>query len=568
MKKLVGLIILFLIAAALYAVPPKTGTKHGGYIHLPGTQAPFRSPSKQVADSSLQKIPSLSTAVIGDRNILVILVEFKDKKFDPSRRDPDFYETMLGKEGEPAGSMTMRKYYQDMSGGRLNLTFTVFGPYDLGKNMAYYGENIFLDSYYFDKLPGDLVYEAIQEAVADPKWTTLFETYKNNWDYDGNGIIDTIIIIHAGLGEEDGNSEDIYTSRWSLSKAKIEGYSNHGSFTYNAEKTFDDYTIQPEYTSKGGVPGPSIGAICHEYGHILGLVDLYDYTYETAGVGFWSIMGIGNYGTIGYKNTTTGSDPAPLLAWEKWYLGWLTPETITPTAKPQTFKFTDIEESRKAWKIDLNPSGSQYLILEGKKRNWTGTGWAGLEDGLLITHIDEDILDARWASNTINDTRTTVHGINIVEAQSKYYETTGLGSLWNYPAVRSGTVCFRNNTKSILVPSYPKAAAGIGFFVSLLLLHRKRKKLGTLLLICCLACIIACDDGGGANSSDSGDDNGGIVIPGGDTGFHYVKGQYIPNTNYYTSELVTSKTGISGIIITVDCPAGSSSGSFTVMKEE
>ena len=83
-----------------------------------------------------------------------------------------------------------------------------------------------------------------------------------------------------------------------------------------------------------------------------------------------------------------------------------------------------------------------------------------------------------------------------------------------------------------------------------------------------MACIIACDDGGEISSSDSGDDNGGIVIPDGDTGFHYVKGQYIPNTNYYTSELVTSKTGISGIIITVDCPADSSSGTFTVYKEE
>ena len=83
-----------------------------------------------------------------------------------------------------------------------------------------------------------------------------------------------------------------------------------------------------------------------------------------------------------------------------------------------------------------------------------------------------------------------------------------------------------------------------------------------MLLICCLACIIACDNGSGS------DDNGGIVIPDDDTGFHYVKGQDIPNTNYYESEDITSKTGISGIIITVDCPAGSSSGTFTVMKEE
>ncbi len=155
-----------------------------------------------------------------------------------------------------------------------------------------------------------------------------------------------------------------------------------------------------------------------------------------------------------------------------------------------------------------------------------------------------------------------------MESESPYYESTGLGNLWNDPFIMSGIVCFRNNTKHILVPSYPKAAAGIGILVSLLLLHRKRKKLGILLLICCLVCIIACDDGGGTNSSERGDDNGGTVIPDSDTGFHYVKGQDIPNTNYYESEDITSKTGISGIIITVDCPAGSSSGTFTVTKEE
>ena len=272
-------------------------------------------------------------------------------------------------------------------------------------------------------------------------------------------------------------------------------------------------------------------------------------------------MAKGHYGSFGAGNSIVGADPTPLLAWEKYYLGWLNPITITPTAKPQTFNFYDIEESREAWKIDLNPSGSQYLILEGKKRNLTGTGWTVFENGLLITHIDEDILSKYWG-NEINISKTRVHGIDIVEALSPYYATTGLGNLWNYHAIiMSGIACFRNNTKSILVPSYPKAAAGIGLFVSLLLLLRKKKKLGTLLMICCLICIIACDNG-------SGDDNGGIVIPDDDTGFNYVKGQDIPNTNYYESEDITSKTGISGIIITVDCPAGSSSGTFTVMKEE
>ena len=558
MKKLVGIVILFLITAALYAIPPMPGTKHGGCIHLPGTQAPFRSPSKQASDSSLQKISPLSTVVSGDRNLLVILVNFKNET--PFSLSAEYYEKLLGREGEPAESMSMRKYYQDMSGGKLNLTFTVLGPYTLDYGKAHYGTNeIKSDGMDMDTLTGDIAWEAVDKAITNNP--TVFSAENlSKWDYDGNGEIDTFFVIHAGIGEEEGiDSKDIYSLRWFIFAAYINGRATHPYLQYGG-KYFNSYTIQPEhlYASNEG----ALGTFCHEYGHTLGLADLYDTTSETAGAGDWSLMGGGSWGS------GKAADPVPLLAWEKYYMGWLTPTTITPTAKPQTFNFSDTETSHEAWKINLTDDGSQYLILEGKKKNWTGTGWAGLEDGLLITHIDEDILDARWASNTINDTRTTVHGINIVEAQSPYYETTGLGSLWNYPAVKSGTVCFRNNTKSILVPSYPKAAAGIGLFISLLLLHRKRKKLGMMLLICCMACIIACDDGGEISSSDSGDDNGGIVIPDDDTGFHYVKGQYIPNTNYYTSELVTSKTGISGIIITVNCPAGSSSGTFTVVKEE
>ena len=539
MKKLVGILMLCLITAALYAVPPKPGTKHGGCIHLPGTQAPFRSPSRHNSDSSLQKISPLSPSVGGDRDILVILVNFKNET--PFSLSADYYEKLLGREGEPAESMSMRKYYQDMSGGKLNLTFTVIGPYTLDYGKAHYGTNeIKSDGMDLDTLTGDIAWEAVDKAITNNP--TVFSAENlSKWDYDGNGEIDTFFVIHAGIGEEEGiDSKDIYSLRWFIFAAYINGRATHPYLQYGG-KYFNSYTIQPEhlYASNEG----ALGTFCHEYGHTLGLADLYDTTSETAGAGDWSLMGGGSWGS------GKAADPVPLLAWEKYYMGWLTPTTITPTAKPQTFNFSDTETSHEAWKINLTDDGSQYLILEGKKKNWTGTGWAGLEDGLLITHIDEDILDVRWASNTINDTRTTVHGINIVEAQSKYYETTGLGSLWNYPAVKSGTVCFRNNTKSILVPSYPKAAAGIGFFISLLLLHRKRKKLGTLLLICCIACFMACNISGHSSHSDK-------------------RGQDIPNTNYYTSELVTSKTGISGIIITVDCPAGSSEGSFTVYKEE
>ena len=540
MKKLVGIVLLCLIAAVLYAVPPKPGTKHVGCIHLPGTQAPFRSPSKQAADSSLQKISPHSPVVGGDRNLLVILVNFQDVTFNPSRT-ADYYKTVLGKEDEPAGSMTIRKYYQDMSGGKLNLTFTVLGPYTLGHGKAHYGTNeIKGDDMDIDTLIGDIAYDALKKAEEDEGWDTLFNTYKDNWDYDGDGTIDTFFVIHAGIGEEEYiDTDDIFSLRWSINYAYQRGRASHPYYSYGG-KIFNDYTVEPEYLFSTGKP--PIGTFCHEYGHILGLVDLYDITYETVGTGTWSLMDFGSWGC------NLSADPAPLLAWEKYYLGWLTPTTITPTARPQTFNFSDIESSKKAWKINLTDNGSQYLILEGKKKNTTGTGWFVQEDGLLITHITEDNLDDLWDYNAINCKRTGVHGIDVVEAASPYYETTGLGTLWQGEGSRTTTSCFRSDTKTTLMPYYGKAVAGAGLLVSLILLHRKRRKLGMMLLICCLACFMACSLGGHSYYS-------GMILG-------------LPNTNYYETTEITSKTGISGIIITVDCPAGSSEGSFTVYKEE
>ena len=550
MKKLLLITCLFILAVSLSAVPPSPGASRGSCFHRSMDIAPFKSPSRYAYDSSVQKVspPSISTS--GDRNILVIMVEFSDKKFDPSRRNKDFYETLLGKKGESSSSYTMRKYYQDMSGGQLNLTFTVLGPYDLEQPIKHYGENV--DGVFGDDIgSGDIVTDAINKAKdagdLDSPWTT----HAANWDSDNDGTIDFVAIVHAGAEEQETSvSDDLYSYQWTLEDAKSAERSIYGKYgiTINGiTKFFNNFIITPEYTAIG-VPGPSIGTICHEYGHLLGLIDLYDSTYETSGTGSWSLMSFGSTITLGNR-INGGSAPAPLLAWEKYYLGWLTPETINPTAKPQTFYFSDIEKSRKAWKINLNSSGSQYLILEGKKQNITGTGWTVWEDGLLITHIDESILEAYWEDNAVNNTRTRVHGIDVVESESPYYESTGLGSLWNDPGLISGIVCFRNNTKHILVPSYPKAAAGIGILACFMLLYKKRKKLAILLLICCIACFIACSLEGHSSHSDK-------------------RGQDIPNTNYYTSDKITSKTGISGIIITVDCPAGSSSGSFTVKKEE
>ena len=79
-----------------------------------------------------------------------------------------------------------------------------------------------------------------------------------------------------------------------------------------------DYTIQPE---NGG-----LGVFAHEFGHDLGLPDLYDTSGNTGGAenntAFWSLMSSGaNIGDGGPDGI--GDAPTDMGVWELFQLGWL-----------------------------------------------------------------------------------------------------------------------------------------------------------------------------------------------------------------------------------------------------
>jgi immune inhibitor A len=79
-----------------------------------------------------------------------------------------------------------------------------------------------------------------------------------------------------------------------------------------------DYTIQPE---NGG-----LGVFAHEFGHDLGLPDLYDTSGNTGGAenstAFWTLMSSG--ANIGSRSRNgIGDAPTDMGAWEKFQLGWL-----------------------------------------------------------------------------------------------------------------------------------------------------------------------------------------------------------------------------------------------------
>ena len=95
------------------------------------------------------------------------------------------------------------------------------------------------------------------------------------------GYVDVVNIIHQGTDEAaSGDSDDIWDHRWSLNDAKEYNYGHHGEYTTNDKNSeggyvkINGYIIINENSPDGAIE--TVGVFAHEYGHALGLPDLYD----------------------------------------------------------------------------------------------------------------------------------------------------------------------------------------------------------------------------------------------------------------------------------------------------
>ena len=254
------------------------------------------------------------------------------------------------------------------------------------------------------------------------------------------------------------------------------------------------------------------------------------------------------------------------MAWERLALGWIGENDITPaTGSAEKYDFSNINDETAVYTVKLDEE--QYLLLEGKAKNMSGTGMCVQESGLLITQIHKGILKEYWSANRINNGSYRPHGAMVLEAVAANYKANGLGNLWRSGTTESNrfttTALFRSDTLTMVgpavvsnsdaftfLPLFIGTMIGSGAVISILLLwYYGRKKL--CFALACAACAaffsMSCviESGGGGGTYDRG-----------------------PNTNYYTSmSNVHTKTGLSGITIYNIKSSGDGSGSFTIKKE-
>jgi len=297
----------------------------------------------------------------GEDSIFTVLGEFNDFSHnniaEPDRAvdnttnwvadfSQDHYLDMLF--DDAPGANSMRNFYIEQSSNRYAVNGDVTDWVTVPDNAVNYDDDLpatvgvwrFLqdsvDGWYADMLADGMSPAEIDDYLSQ---FDVWDRYDNDGDGNFNepdGYIDHFQSIHAGEGEEAGGGalggQAIWSHRWYTfynligSAGPSADYLLGGIQIGDSSYWVGDYTIEPE---NGGV-----GVFTHEFGHDLGLPDLYN----TGGgpensTGFWTLMSSGSW--LGDGADTIGTRPGHMGGWEKFQLGWLNYEVAFAGAKSE-----------------------------------------------------------------------------------------------------------------------------------------------------------------------------------------------------------------------------------------
>ena len=389
-----------------------------------------------------ETIGQLNTAA--EQNVLVLFVQFTDtppggpntrldlgKYFDPmlfsTKYDPPEYAAYAGHPTD----RTLVNYYKEASYEYINIT-TKNMPSDMGWLQSGHPYNYYVNGdngfgLYPQNVQG-LVLDALKEADAKVDFNT----------YAVNGEVPNLFVVFAGTGAEwSGTGDLIWSHSWSL---------DEGTGLTNADLTFDgvkinNYAMMPEVGGDltgftGVVSGPfppTVGVYAHEYGHVLGLPDEYDYGYESDGVDVYSLMAGGSWNRYPNSPIFAGNSPAHFDAWSKYRLGFVDPVVITST---QDLTLLPAETNPVVYKMIVpNSGGKEYFLFENRQPIGFDQGLARFgTHGLAIYHVDDTVLTRNyWRPNEAQNwkefrsegwrkawTGESHYGISIIQADDRW----------------------------------------------------------------------------------------------------------------------------------------------------
>jgi len=281
----------------------------------------------------------------GDLRLLVVLAAFPDRAL---ARERAYFA------GSP-GALVDRlvAYYTEVSAGRLHIIPHVGTPIvTLPEPRARYVQR-----------PSVLAHDAATAfvAAAGADRAALAEAH-------------ALLVFFAGPGRESHIEGGDPSDPWS----------NYTEFAPPVLGQSEACVIAEEEVS----PFSNFGVLCHEFGHLLGLPELYaPGGLPQEGIGVWGLMGQGTW--LG-----RGDRPPHLEAWSKVRLGWADVTTVEHSARGVELPAVEVEP--RVVKIPGAPGRpEEYYLLENRARIGADEKLPG--EGVLVWHVDERVSGFRTA---------------------------------------------------------------------------------------------------------------------------------------------------------------------------
>jgi M6 family metalloprotease-like protein len=409
---------------SLCAVPPapgKTGFVASSRIGPPRHDRPFRHPGDHAF------APQLPDTI----KTIAILVDFDDQPMDSTQA---YFERVF---------LFMNQFWSQAALGELVIATTVSDSvYRLPETMEYYGNDEL-----FEERQTLFIRDTILAADEEFDYT----------DFDVH------ICVHAGAGQEADVAGDSPEQLWSvfapfevLSFYLPDSTADQGILTNDFTSEGDPFYVQfslvlPEVESQDFIPGtdPPIpyifgmtGVYCHEFGHALGLPDLYDTTPETfpdsQGIGSFDVMASGTWNANGFV-------PGRPSAWSCFDAGFIDAEVIDRPGRVELAAVASDDAGGLPRLAAVMLGGDEYFLIENRVQDPNSNGlfdfndmdedslfsfWVddyegaefdfflpgeGSGSGLLIWHIDPSTIEANFVFNTV-EADATHKGVDLEEA--------------------------------------------------------------------------------------------------------------------------------------------------------
>lgn len=307
---------------------------------------------------------------------IILPVQFKDRNMGVCKED---LESRIA---------TTSSYLNDQFGDSKEFVFDVAPLISLPKELAYYGRNGEQDHDFN-------FYEAVIQACRESNDVVDFAQYDN----DGDGKVDAVILLCAGESEADGESPDYIWPQHSMLKYK--------SIPISLDRTIIDSYVSLTETCR-------TGTWCHEMGHIFGLPDFYDTDGKSSGgisLGLWESTSLMDYGASNDK----GETPPYLNAVERQLIGLGEDEELTPGH----YNLNPVRSNRRL-RADT-ATKDRYILLECRDNHSWDRFCGGR--GMLAYLVDrsEPEMSKSWNENRVNCSPGK-EGVSIICADKKAHE--------------------------------------------------------------------------------------------------------------------------------------------------